>query len=346
MQKVKAEICLKNIQGNLAAFKTVCKTRVCAVVKADAYGHGAERVACALERNVDCFAVAIFDEAVKIRTAVCGKDILILTPPTGEDEIYLAAKNGFIVSVGDYACAKLVCKVACEKKILVRAHIKVNTGMNRYGMDFSSLERTCKAFAKTARVSVEGLYSHLYGNTIDSAEKQRVRFEKMRAVCLRYFENILCHLSATFGTLLGEKYHYDMVRIGIGLYGYLPTGECKKLPLKRAMTVYAQITATRVYTGGGVGYGERKLRLAKNTPVHVCRVGYADGFLRQRKNGLQGFEKQVNNLCMDACLRKGRAKKGEWVKILDDAEKTASVTGTIVYEVLCAATRRAEMVYV
>lgn len=345
MQKVKAEISLTNIQSNANAFKRLCQTRVCAVVKADAYGHGAEKVAFALEGIVDCFAVAILDEALKIRTAVCGKDILILTPPTQETEIYLSAKNGFIVSVGDYACAKLVCKVAQSKKILVRVHIKTNTGMNRYGMDINALERTCSLLKNTARVSVEGLYSHLYGASKESSEKQRVRFEKMRATCLKYFENIRCHLSATFGALLGEKYRYDMVRIGIGLYGYLPTGTRQKISLKRAMTVYAQITATGVYTGDGVGYGEKIQTPEKGTPIHVCRFGYADGFLRKRKNGLRGYENHANNLCMDACVRKGKAKKGSWVKILDNAEQTAQITGTIAYEVLCAASRRAEMVY-
>ncbi len=344
MQKVRAEIYLKNIQSNARAFKTLCGVSLCAVVKADAYGHGAEKVACALEHVADCFAVAILDEAIKIRTAVCGKDIIILTPPTSEQEIYLAAKNGFIISVGDWSCAKLVERTARTYKTLVRVHLKVNTGMNRYGMDIKTLQRVCKLFLGQNRVCVEGLYSHLYGETKASAEKQRERFEAMRDVAKGFFENIRCHLSATHGALLGKKYHYDMVRIGIGLYGYLPAGE-EKLPLKKAMKVYAQITAINKYTGGGAGYGERPVRLQKGERMHVCRFGYADGFLRKRKNGTHGFEKNANNLCMDACVRKGYGKKGDWVTVLDDAEKTAKITGTISYEVLCSATRRAEIEY-
>ena len=344
MQKVRAEIYLKNIQSNARVFKTLCGVSLCAVVKADAYGHGAERVACALERIADCFAVSILDEAIKIRTAVCGKDIIILTPPTSEQEIYLAAKNGFIISVGDLSCAKLVEKTARLYQTLVRVHLKVNTGMNRYGMDIKTLERVCKLFVGQNRVCVEGLYSHLYGESKESAVLQRERFEKMRTLAKRFFENIRCHLSATRGVLLGEAYRYDMVRIGIGLYGYLPNGE-KNLPLKKAMKVYAQVTATGRYTGGGAGYGEHPAHIKKGERIHVCRFGYADGFLRKRKNGTHGFEKNANNLCMDACVRKGYAKKGDWITVLDDAEKTAKITGTIAYEVLCSATRRAEIEY-
>ena len=77
----------------------------------------------------------------------------------------------------------------------------------------------------------------------------------------------------------------------------------------------------------------------------VYRVGYADGFLRIKDNGTRGFEHNANNLCMDACLRVGYAKKGKKICILDDAAKTAEAVQSISYEVLCAATRRGERVY-
>jgi len=79
--------------------------------------------------------------------------------------------------------------------------------------------------------------------------------------------------------------------------------------------------------------------------MHVLRFGYADGFLRKKKNGTLGCETHINELCMDACVRKGKGKRGEWKCILSDAEATANATQTIVYEVLCAATKRAERRY-
>lgn len=345
MQKVRAEIHLKNIKSNAEAFKTLCKTRLCAVVKADAYGHGAEETVGALESVADCFAVSVLGEAIKLRGAACGKDILILTPPTAIGQVYAAAKDGFILTVADTRSARLVLAAREKYRVLVRVHLKVNTGMNRYGMSAAALGKVCKALQGKPQISVEGLYSHLYGNTRESAESQRQSFERMRGICRRYFPSVLSHLSATRGALLGKDYAYDMVRIGIGLYGYLPDGVEANLSLKKAMTVYAQVTATGFYQGGGAGYGEKKVSLKKGDRLYICRYGYADGFLRKRKNGARGWRQGANNLCMDACVRRGRAKLGAWVKIMDDADETARAAGTISYEVLCAATRRAETVY-
>ena len=85
--------------------------------------------------------------------------------------------------------------------------------------------------------------------------------------------------------------------------------------------------------------------LVKGAPLTVLRYGYADGFLRKKNNGVCGYENNANNLCMDACVRVGEGEKGTWLPVLTDAAETARITGTISYEVLCAATRRAEMVY-
>ena len=79
--------------------------------------------------------------------------------------------------------------------------------------------------------------------------------------------------------------------------------------------------------------------------LSVLRVGYADGFLRSRQNGVHGWENQANCLCMDACMRFGEMPKGRWIPILIDADETAMLAHTISYEVLCAATRRAEFIY-
>ena len=327
MQKIRANIHLRNIRANAQAFKTLTGTRLCAVVKANAYGHGAEETVCALEGIADVFAVSLLCEAVAIRTAACGKDILILTPPVNEEDVYLALANGFILTVPDLVTARLVAKTSGKYRLKARVHLKVNTGMNRYGMNGSMLGKVCKFLRGNERVSTEGLYSHLYGGTRASAEKQRALFLEMERVCRRYFPDILCHLSATFGATLGKEFAFDMVRIGIGLYGYLPD----------SATVDGEI--------GGAGYGTPRGKIEKGERLSVCRIGYADGILRKRENGVCEWERNANNACMDACVRTENKRRGAWVKILDDAAETARLTGTISYEVLCAATRRAEMTY-
>ncbi len=350
MRKVIAKIDISNIQRNAQAFQSLTGKRICAVVKANAYGHGAEEVVNGLEGIVDCFAVSLLSEALAIRTVACGKDVLILTPPLTETDGVMAAKNQFILTVENLSCAQNVVDWSRRYDLPVRVHLKVNTGMNRYGMDESTLRRVCALLASEKGVRVEGLYSHIYDYTRENAERQRLAFLQMREIANGYFPRLLCHLSATYGALLGQDFSFDMMRIGIGLYGYLPDGAqdvdervVKSLSLQRAMTVWTQVSAVRTYKRGGVGYG--KATAEKDTPVYVARYGYADGWLRKRKNGVVGQETQLNNLCMDACVRKGEQKTGAWLPIMTNAAQTAKATDTISYEVLCAATRRAEMVY-
>ena len=349
--KVRAEIHLKNIQENAKTFKKLAKTKLCAVVKANAYGHGIEQVTCALSGIADCFAVAILSEALAIRMPACGRDILILSPPISKADVWTAVQNGFILTVPDLVTARWIATVCDELKKPARVHLKVNTGMNRYGMNGSMLGKVCTFFKKRPSVRVEGLYSHLYKSDETSARLQREKFLKLLSICKRYYADVTAHLSATYGALLGEDFAFDMVRIGIGLYGYFPDGANDveriktQVTLQKGMRVKAVVAQSRTYSFGGAGYGEVQTELKKGEKIATIRVGYADGCLRKRANGGCGAEDNVNNLCMDACVRKTNAKRGRLITILDDAQKTADTTDTISYEVLCGATRRAEFIY-
>ena len=348
MQKTVSKIYLNHIRENAKLFSLLTGKPVCAVVKADAYGHGAEEVALALTGEVGSFAVSLIDEAVAIRLAVCGKDILVLTPPLSESDIYTGAVNKFIFTVADLATAHKIVKFTQKTKLPVRVHLKSNTGMNRYGMNLQTLGRACRVLSESMLVCVEGVYSHLRATSAITAEKQRLEFVRAERVCKRYFPWVQSHLSATYGALLGEKFVFDFTRIGIGLYGYLPDGVKDTLytpTLKKGMEVFASVAGNRVFTSGGAGYGEEEF-YRTGERLSVLRVGYADGFLRKRDNGLVGANQNANNLCMDACLRFGLYKKGALTPIMTDAEQTARLTGTICYEVLCSATRRSQRIYV
>ena len=327
------------IRRNAEAFKNFTGAKLCAVVKANAYGHGAEEVVLTLADIADCFAVALVDVGIAIRTAACGKDILVFSPPITEEEGYQLVANGFLVTVPDLWTAKLVCRVCEKHRLTARVHLKVNTGMNRYGMNGSMLGKVCSLFQGKPYIKVEGLYSHLYGEKEEWAREQRALFLKMQAICKRYFSSFTSHLGATYGASLGKDFAFDMVRVGLGLYGYAPT----TLPLQKGMTVKTQVACNRKFSFGGIGYGSK--REDYEGQIAVVRGGYADGFLRKKENGADGSEDNVNNLCMDVCLRGTTQRRGRRIPLLTDAEKTARQTGTIVYEVLCAATRRAEFVY-
>lgn len=343
-----AKIHLGNIRRNAEKFRALAGVELCAVVKANAYGHGAEETVNALSGVADSFAVAIVEEGVQIRGAACGKEILVLTPPITTEDVLCGAWNGFSLTVSDLITAKLIDGVSRARKTPVNVHVKVNTGMNRYGMESSALGKVCKRLQTNPFVRVVGVYSHLYGTSLKTAMEQRAAFIKAASVCKRYFPSVKAHLSATYGALLGKEFAFDGVRIGLGLYGYLPIAQNSGLAapdLERGMTVFATAATSKRYLYGGAGYGEEPFAMKSPNVLTVCRYGYADGFLRQRENGLLGAETQANNLCMDACIRMGKYPRGKRIPILTDAAAVASATGTIPYEVLCAATRRAEMVY-
>ncbi len=337
---------MKSILDNARAFKALAKTKLCAVVKADAYGHGAEEVAFALAGLADCFAVALFSEAKALQVAACGKEILILCPPIRLSDAVCGVENGFTLTVSGITTARLVATACALCERTARVHLKVNTGMNRYGMGASELGRVCSYLKTEPRVQVEGVFSHLYDPFHASAEKQRERFLQAERICRRYFSGVTAHLSATAGALLGERFAFDMVRIGLGLYGYLPEEKRGALALKKGMTVYAETVESKNYSFGGAGYGKALAESEKPKRLSVLRMGYADGFLRRKDNGTHGFERNANNLCMDACIRVEKSKRGEQTPVLTDADETARIANTIPYEVLCAATRRAERIYV
>lgn len=346
MQKVRARIHLGNIRHNAERFSALTKKPLCAVVKANAYGHGAEETVNALSGVADCFAVALIEEGLAIRAAACGKEVLVFTPPTTEEEVYALAVNGFSASIADLTSANLVCQFCEKHRLPLRVHIKVNTGMNRYGISGVAVGKVCKLLQATPLVQVRGVYSHLRACNTAIAEDQRALFLKALTICKRYFPSFVAHLGGTYGATLGDRYAFDMLRVGIGLYGYLPFKDeriASLLGLKKGMTVYAKTIGARKIGFGGAGYGEAEIE--KGARIVVSRFGYADGFLRRQENGVDGWQKNANNLCMDASIRKSSIHKGGWLPILTDAEETAKRTGTIAYEVLCAATRRAEFIY-
>lgn len=352
MQNVIAKINLKAVVDNANAFRRRTNRKLCAVVKADGYGHGAENIAFALANVADFFAVATHTEGKNIQTAACGKEILVLTPPISRNEAKALIVANLSVSVGSVREAMLVCRAAnaCKKRACV--HLKINTGMNRYGVFGEETEECCRLLSRNALISVNGIYSHLYGEKRETAEKQRALFEEESEKCKSFFPCATRHLSATYGTTLGENYYYDAVRIGLGLYGYLPQGTPttikKELSLRKSMRVYASVRRSQEYLFGGAGYGELqedKVSLLKENGLSVIRAGYADGFFRAKERNIFG-KRQINDLCMDCCVLAKKSPIGGYLPVMTNAEQIAKRAQTSAYEILCACTKRAERMYV
>lgn len=337
MQNIIAKVDLQAILHNADLISARARVPLIAVVKDDAYGHGAERVALALRGRAAAFAVATVEEGAALRIAGVREEILVFTPPL---DVADAVRGIFYRLTATLSSRRSLCLL---REGIVRsgrsapAHLALNTGMNRFG--FSPADAADAALAaRDCGIEVRGMYSHFYlPADVAAREEQYSLFRTAAEEVKKYFPDALFHLAATGGTLAGEKYRFGAVRCGIGLYGYLPDGFCGALPVVPALRLYAPVASCGRAVGGGVGYARAKVKYER---LHTVRAGYGDGFFRA--GGLGGEGK----LCMDACIAEGSRKEGSWKRILSDLTGYARAHGTTEYEVLTRITKRAVMKYV
>ncbi len=322
MQKTLSVIDLSAIRDNAKRVRQLCRGRqFYAVVKADAYGHGAAEVAAEIEDIADGFCAAIVDEGTELRLSGITKPILVLAPPLDEEDAERCRFYDLEVSVGDERSARL--SKGC------RVHIAVNTGMNRYGCTLSRLPEIIEIVGAD---NVCGVYSHLYAAADEGISLNQLElFRHAEELVKRVQPNAVAHLSASGGLLRGGDFLRDAVRVGIMLYGYSPAGfKCEGL--KKALKVYARLAQKVDVVGGGVGYNRAERKYKR---LYSYRLGYADGFFRTVPLG-------EKTLCMDAFIGCGAL---DYMPVMTDADEYAARCGTISYEVLCSATRRSLRVY-
>lgn len=322
MQKTLSLIDLSAIRHNALTVRKMVEDRFFyAVVKADAYGHGAEKVATEIEDICDGFCVAIADEGVALRLCGITKPVLVFAPPTSKEDADKIKFYSLTATAADENSAKLLKGCRC--------HIAANTGMNRYGCHGKELEKVLNILDPN---SIDGVYSHLYAAENDvECERQYAAFLRAVNKVKRVAPNALAHLSSSGGVLRGGKYLLDGVRCGIMLYGYTPAGfKCGNL--KPALSVYAPLMQEVNVTGRGVGYNLSDRHYKK---LYTYRLGYADGFFRTVPLG-------EKTLCMDAFISTERLAL---MPVMTDADGYAKRCNTISYEVLCSVTARSEKIY-
>ena len=327
MQIPVAAVSLGAVRHNARVLSERARLPLIAVIKDDAYGHGAEAVAHALCGEAWMFAVSTVEEGARLAAAGVGKDILVLTPPLSRSDALRAAHYDLIVTAASYPSLALCAGM--------RAHLAVNTGMNRYGVSPQEALGAARRAAE-CRVAVEGVFSHLYDPADAAARRaqERVFAECARAV-RSVFPDAVRHLAATGGIFAGGAL-FDAVRPGLGLYGYAPQPfSCGELC--PAMRVDAFVSQNTLPFGGGAGYGAAGRRYAS---LHTLCAGYGHGFFREGGLGA------VGTLCMDACVREGDVPFGARVCILKDAAAYAAQHGTTAYEVLTCIGRGTRKHYV
>lgn len=307
-----------------------------AVVKADAYGHGAEIVANALNDIVDSFSVALVEEGVRLRLGGITKDILCFSSCNNED-IEIAIRFNLTLTVTNKKQVILIEQYSKKQFKKTKIHVKFNTGMNRQGVDgIQNLEELLQVINRCDNVVLDGFYSHFAQPENKKSLKSALsKFLLANNVVKSYNNKVISHISASGGFLQGA--HYDMVRIGLLLYGYTPFNT-DKIKVKPIMKIYAPIIERRtIKKGESALYGNYQTK--KDTDILLVRYGYADGLFRKCVKGT------FNNRCMDiSAVTDQRASKFGY-PVMDNADELAKLYGTISYEILTKASMRAEKIY-
>jgi len=370
LRPVWAEVDLDKLAHNMREIRRVAKSEnIIAVVKADAYGHGAIDVApVLLENGANRLAVAVISEAVELRRSGIECPIMILgfTPPNLIDELL---KYDIEQAVYSYEFAIELSKMAQKKNKMAKIHIVVDTGMGRIGYlpnDESAQE--VYNISRLPNIIIEGMFCHF--STADEKDKSYTNgqvkkyndfYEKLKEKKVNI--NIR-HVANSAAIIDLPETHYEAVRPGIILYGYYPSEEVNKenIDLIPVMTLKTNIVhIKKLPPGESVSYG-RKFTTERESVIATLPVGYADGYTRllyqKGKVILKGkFAPVIGRICMDQCMIDITDIEG--VKIGDEvilmgedenkkftADTIAELIGTINYEVVCMIGKRVPRVYI
>jgi alanine racemase len=260
------------------------------VVKDEAYGHGllpAARVA--IENGVGFLAVSTVEEAVRLREGGIRQRILILGDRQ-EAELPWCVAHDLTCCVGEFGSVAQLARIAARAGKRVPVHLKVNTGMNRYGARWNEVAPLAERIVAEKSLQLEGALSHFaQSDELDKtfALLQLARFnEALQALAARNISIPVRHLCNSGGFLDLPAAHFDMVRLGILTLGVFPSSVCRRIPgIEAVMSVKARIAAIQnLQPGDSVGYGMRYTAAAPRR-IAVLPIGYGDGFPRVRNLG-------------------------------------------------------------
>lgn len=355
------EVNIDNVSNNIKELKSCLNPdmKFLAVVKADAYGHGAAMLApTLLASGVDMFGVASVDEALNLRENGIDSEILTLgAVPFWA--LSTAQENNITVTSFTQEHIDFCQKTFERTGIPVKTHIKIDTGMNRIGVSPKNAVEFIKKVQESECMELKGIFSHLANaENYDKTQKQLEIWENI--ISQINTDGLLLHILNTAGIITNNIYKCtsNMVRGGIGLYGLYPDliPEAEKINLKQAMSVKTRIIHIHeIEKGEGVSYGHTFI--AKE-PAKIATVplGYADGIPRLLSNKFYGHLngrkiKQVGNIAMDQMMFDITgidAKTGDTITLIDETlpvDDWAKATGTIHYEILCHLKARLARVY-
>lgn len=374
MRPTYAVIDLSKLKSNfLNIRKKVKKSRIMAVVKANAYGHGVNEIVGALQsledKKPEYYAVALAEEAVELRKLKIKQQILVFEPLTKEESELIFRYNIIPTVFSDQHLQILLHSKRRnnirQKDKRIKIHVKIDTGMNRLGIKYNNAADFIEKISNNKNFLIDGIYTHF----ATSDEKDKT-FAKLQ---LKRFNDLIADLkkrnikfglvhAANSGAILDmPDSYFDMVRPGISLYGYYPSLETSEsIPLKPIMSIYSFVTSVKqIEKGETVSYG-RLFTAKRRTKIISVPIGYADGFNRNLTNKATAIingkiYKQVGRVTMDRIMfdvGNDDIKLNDKVTLLgksNNLEITAwdwgKILNTIPYEITCNISGRIPRVY-
>jgi alanine racemase len=337
---------------------------IVAVVKANAYGHGAVPVASALEKaGATMLACADIEEAVALRRAGIGVEILVFGA-LGVSDVSGVFDYRLTPTISTPSAGRALQAAAAARGVRLRYHLKIDTGMNRLGLRYDNLSRTLPELIASENLEIAGLYTHFA--TADDPknplmEEQRTRFERVREhLAGQGIRPPLVHAANSAALLRDSRVWFDLVRPGLLLYGVVPPPLASMLSLRPALSLRSRLVAVKhIRAGEIVSYGARFVA-DRPTRIAVVPAGYADG-LDTRLEGrgialVRGRRARVvGAVCMDMLMldiTDIEGYPGDEVVFLGaqggeriEVREMASAIGTIPWEILCRLGSRIERRY-
>ena len=363
-----AEIDENALIHNFNIVKSTAKTRVCAVVKANAYGHGVKIVAPVLQKaGADFFAVSNLEEAIELRDIGITKPILILgyTPCECAEELY---KNDISQCVFSLEYASALSLEAQKNNFKIKIHLKLDTGMTRLGFDcrnnnLCGIDDAIKA-AKLDGFILEGVFTHFAVSDRNEAQEDGFTNEQYNRFCEAVDTLSANGLNAEYkhccnsaAICKDDDKHLNMCRAGIILYGLTPSSELELeqdfIPVMSFKSVVSQVKT--IHKGDTVSYG-RTFKAEKDMQIATVSAGYADGYSRLLSNRgyvlINGKRANIvgrvcmDQLCVDVSGIDGVKRDDEVLLFGKDlpVEIPAEIIGTINYELVCAVSSRVKRI--
>lgn len=365
-----AQINLKNLKFNYINLrKKVNPAKFLAVVKADAYGHGAVEIAkylSSLKPKPEYFGVALIEEAIELREAGINEPILVFDVIDNQS-LQLAKEFDLTVTLSrdnDYEIIKKFFNKNKSNKT-IKAHIKINTGMNRLGIRWDVQISEIIKFYSFDKLDINGIYTHFATSDIPKNSFAQLQLKRFNDIISKLYSSKIelgiIH-SANSGAILNmPNSYFDMVRAGISLYGYKPDlSSLDSVKLKPVMSIISEVASVnRIIKGESVSYGQKYFAKG-NTNIVSVSFGYADGYSRGLTNKIKAIIKnksynQVGIVTMDRIMfdvGKDKISVGDVVILLGeknnikiDAWDWSKTLNTIPYEITCNISKRVPRVY-